>query len=98
MAARECFDVILMDYQMPVLSGLDATKAIRKGRGVNAATPIIALTANAFEEQRAEWLAAGADAFLTKPVDPALLVSTLIALTTPQGDPAADTPLETALP
>ena len=97
-AARECFDVILMDYQMPVLSGLDATKAIRKGRGVNAATPIIALTANAFQEQRAEWLAAGADAFLTKPVDPALLVSTLIALTAPQGDPAADTPLETALP
>jgi len=67
------FDVILMDMQMPVMSGLEATKHIREGGGPNAAAPIIAVTANAFDEQRDQWMDAGATDFVTKPIDPAVL-------------------------
>ncbi len=76
-AARlEPFDVIVMDMQMPVMDGLDATLAIRSG-GLNARTPVVALTANAMDTHRARWDAVGVSAFLTKPIDPELLVSTL---------------------
>jgi signal transduction histidine kinase/ActR/RegA family two-component response regulator len=79
-AAREAFDIILMDMQMPVMSGLEATHTIRAGAGPNAATPIVALTANAFDDQRAVWLDAGAAAFLTKPINPTLLIETIASL------------------
>jgi len=65
--AQHAPDVILMDIQMPVMDGLDATRAIRAREGAQH-TPIIAVTANALPEQRAEGLAAGLDAYLTKPV------------------------------
>jgi two-component system, cell cycle response regulator DivK len=66
-------DLVLMDVSMPVLSGLEATKAIRE-REVGPRTPIIALTAHAMDSARQECLAAGCDAFATKPVDfPGLL-------------------------
>ena len=77
-AGRERFDAILMDMQMPVLGGVDASLAIRQGDGPNAATPIIALTANALGHHREAWDAVGVAAFLTKPIDPNLLVSTLL--------------------
>lgn len=76
-AAVEHFDVILMDMQMPVMDGLQATLRVREGGGPNAATPVVALTANAMDVHRAAWDAAGVYAFLTKPIDPSLLVSTL---------------------
>ena len=63
-------DVVLMDIQMPVLNGVDATREIRAleaERGL-AATPIIALSANAMKHQVAEYLAAGMDAHLPKPI------------------------------
>ena len=64
------FDTILMDMRMPVMDGLAATKAIRKlGRPDAATIPIIALTANAFEEDVKACLQAGMDAHLSKPVD-----------------------------
>ncbi len=80
-AARTPFDVIIMDMQMPVMSGLDATQAIRNGHGANAKTPIIALTANAFDDDRAAWLNAGAADFLTKPIDPVGLIDAILKTT-----------------
>ena len=61
------FDAILMDMQMPRLNGLDATREIRKIVGY-ASTPIIAMTANAFAEDRERCLQAGMNDFLAKPV------------------------------
>lgn len=70
------FDIILMDMQMPVMDGISATRAIRV-EGANRQTPVIALTANALDVHRQAWLAVDVDNFLTKPIDPAALVSTL---------------------
>jgi hypothetical protein len=70
------FDLILMDIQMPLLDGLEATRRIRALPGGQAVT-IIALTANAFTEDRERCLAAGMNDFLAKPVDPATIYSTL---------------------
>ncbi|HEY0600781.1 ATP-binding protein [Brevundimonas sp.] len=75
-AAREPFDAILMDMQMPVMDGLEATRRIRQG-AVNGRTPVVALTANALDVHRAAWDAAGVHAFLTKPIDPVILARTL---------------------
>ncbi|WP_332655563.1 ATP-binding protein [Brevundimonas sp.] len=75
-AANAPFDAILMDMQMPVMDGLEATRRIRNGT-VNGGTPVIALTANALDVHRAAWDAAGVHAFLTKPIDPVLLAGTL---------------------
>ena len=75
-AANAPFDAILMDMQMPVMDGLEATRRIRDG-AVNGGTPVIALTANALDVHRAAWEAAGVHAFLTKPIDPVLLAGTL---------------------
>jgi signal transduction histidine kinase/ActR/RegA family two-component response regulator len=71
------FDVIVMDMQMPVMDGLAATRAIRAGRGPNQATPIVALSANAMDHHRQAWADIGVDDFLTKPVDPEALITTL---------------------
>ena len=76
------FDAILMDMRMPVMDGLTATREIRKLTRPDAATiPIIALTANAFEEDVKQCLQAGMDAHLSKPVDIDLLKETLARLT-----------------
>lgn len=68
-AEAEDFDAILMDCQMPVMDGLEATRKLRADGGRNARTPIIALTANGFETDRVSCLAAGMNDFLAKPVD-----------------------------
>ncbi|MBJ7447323.1 MAG: response regulator [Brevundimonas sp.] len=75
-AAQEPFDAILMDMQMPVMDGLEASRHIRRD-GPNRETPVIALTANAMDTHRAAWHAVGVHAFLTKPINPALLAMTL---------------------
>ena len=75
------FDAILMDMRMPVMDGLAATREIRKlDRPDAAAIPIIALTANAFEEDVKHCLSAGMSAHLSKPVDIDLLKETLAGL------------------
>ena len=62
------FDLILMDCQMPIMDGLEASREIRKLEQLNnKKTPIIALTANAFKEDRDACIAAGMDGFLSKP-------------------------------
>ncbi|MGA0546699.1 ATP-binding protein [Brevundimonas sp. VNH65] len=79
-ATAQAFDAVLMDMQMPVMDGLEAARAIRARSGPNRRTPLIALTANAMDVHRAAWDEVGADAFLTKPIDPALLIRTVAAL------------------
>lgn len=74
------FDAALLDLRMPELDGQGAARAIRALPGGAAALPIIALTANATETDRAACLAAGMDDFLTKPLDPDALVTVLTRL------------------
>ena len=70
------FAAILMDMRMPVLDGLEATREIRKlSRPDAAAIPIIALSANAFEDDKKASKDAGMNSHLSKPVDPKLLIS-----------------------
>ncbi len=70
------YDAVLMDMQMPIMDGYEATSLVRRELGMTD-LPIIALTAGALSEERRRAEAAGIDAFLTKPLDPALLVRTL---------------------
>ena len=63
------YDLILMDIRMPVMSGPDATKLIRKMEGDKATIPIIALTADVTEEHKAGYYDAGMNAVATKPID-----------------------------
>jgi CheY-like chemotaxis protein len=86
-ARQQPYHAILMDLQMPIMSGLEATRLIRSEAGPNANAPIIALTANAFDEQRQIWMDAGANAFLTKPIDPPVMLSTLMGLLMAQPRP-----------
>jgi CheY-like chemotaxis protein len=72
------YDAILMDMRMPEMDGLEATKAIRALERDDAKTiPIIALTANAFDEDVQRSLQAGMNAHLSKPVEPDVLFKTL---------------------
>ncbi len=68
LCAREYFDMILMDCQMPVMDGLDATRRIRELGGRSGRTPIVALTANAMDGERDRCIAAGMDDYLAKPI------------------------------
>jgi signal transduction histidine kinase/CheY-like chemotaxis protein len=72
------YDLILMDVQMPVLDGLDATRQIRLG-ALNGQTPIIATTAHAFDEDVRGCLAAGMDGHVSKPIDPGLLFERIVS-------------------
>jgi len=76
-ALARAFTAILMDVQMPVMNGFEATRAIRTGTGPNANTPIIALTANAMQSDKDACIEAGMTGFLTKPFSKVALADTL---------------------
>ena len=71
-------DAVLMDVMMPVMDGLDATRAIRAMERPDAALPIIAMTANLFDEDVAACLRAGMDGHIPKPLDAAQMLRTIV--------------------
>lgn len=77
-ATRQPYELIFMDMQMPRMNGLEASRAIRRD-GPNRHTPIIALTANAFDEDRQRCLDAGMSDFVTKPMAADQLPERLLA-------------------
>ena len=76
MAVSECPDIILMDLEMPVVDGWEATRRL-KGNPQTRDIPIIALSAHALAGERDKALAAGCDEFETKPIEFDRLVATL---------------------
>ena len=73
------YDLVLMDVQMPEMDGLEATRRIRNPRSnvLNRHVPIIAMTAHAMQGDRERCLEAGMDDYISKPVNPQMLVSVL---------------------
>jgi signal transduction histidine kinase/ActR/RegA family two-component response regulator len=85
------FDVILMDVQMPVMDGVSATREIRlrEAAAGRPRTPIVALTANAMSHQVADYLAAGMDAHVAKPIELSKLFEVLQSVLEAAADPAS---------
>lgn len=75
--AAEPFDIVLMDVRMPVMDGLEATRRLRESDAAWRETPIVALTANASEQDADICLAAGMDAYTTKPLNPSSLFAAM---------------------
>ena len=94
---RHPYDLVLMDVQMPIMDGFEATRAIR-AKPALASLPILAMTANIFEEDRQACMDAGMDDFVPKPVEPALLYAILLRWLPRRGLRAAQAPPVTPAP
>ena len=80
---NQTFDVILMDDNMPVLNGIEATQVIRREeKQTGQHVPIIAMTANAMAGDREKYLASGMDGYVSKPIDRNLLYEEIVKLVT----------------
>jgi CheY-like chemotaxis protein len=91
--AKNAFDIVLMDVQMPEMDGLEATAAIRTMEAVTGAhVPIIALTAHAMKGDREICIAAGMDEYLSKPINPKQLFALIELLTGATPDPGVIPP------
>ncbi|MEG0765243.1 MAG: response regulator, partial [Pseudoflavonifractor sp.] len=87
-APEHTYDLVLMDIRMPVMDGLQAARAIRNLKGPWAKqVPIVAMSANAFEEDVAKSQAAGMNAHLAKPIDADLLYRTIDGFLPKKGEP-----------
>ncbi len=87
------YDLVLMDVQMPILDGVEATKRIRMGEdGIDPKTPIIALTAHAMSGDKERFLRAGMDGYVQKPLDSSSLFETManVLHNKPKQSPAID--------
>ncbi|ESQ77679.1 response regulator [Asticcacaulis sp. AC402] len=80
LAQSQTFDIILMDMNMPVMSGFEATRRIRQSEGPCAQVPILALTANASKAEVAQCGRAGMDGHVAKPFTPAVLMDAIADL------------------
>jgi len=85
------YDIVLMDVSMPEMDGMEATQNIRKLAGPQAKIPIIALTAHALSGDRARFLDAGMDDYLTKPIDRAATLHCIARWTEAAKNPATET-------
>lgn len=74
---RQAYDVVMMDVQMPEMDGVEATRAIRRNIPAERQPYIIAMTANAFEDQRRTYLESGMNDYVSKPVQPDKLLAAL---------------------
>src|SRR4029077_17140353 len=80
---KQTFDVILMDDQMPGLTGIETTQVIRREeKQTGMHVPIIAMTANAMAGDRERYLASGMDGYVSKPIDRNLLYEEIVNLVT----------------
>ena len=85
----ESFDIVLMDVQMPVMNGMEATEALRRSeRGTGRHTPVIALTANAMKGDKERYLNCGMDGYLAKPIRRKDLAETLQRVVREAGAPS----------
>ena len=88
MAQRQRFDLVFMDMQMPVMDGVTATREMRKLPAL-AGLPIVAMTANAMEQDRRKCIEAGMNDFLAKPIDPDDLEAMVLRWVRPRHTPGA---------
>jgi two-component system, sensor histidine kinase and response regulator len=96
MARQNRYDLVLMDLQMPVMDGLEATRAIRDLPDC-ATLPIVAMTASTFDDDRAACLAAGMNDHIGKPFEPDNLLATLRKWLPPVGSATATAPTASAV-
>ena len=88
-ASKAPYDLIMLDMQMPNMDGLAAARAIRDQPGPNRLSPILAITANALDQHRAEWARLGVEAYITKPLNAELLMATVLAVASHSPPPRA---------
>ena len=80
--SKEKFDIIILDIQIPIINGIEVTKKIKeKEKSKKKKTPIIALTAYSYEEDKKLFIETGMDFCITKPIDEKLLLETIFKLT-----------------